>query len=232
MKNVLGEYMRTRMERKQSGERLIKNAPVITISRQYGCPAKIVAQNLAIRLNKMRSRLNRPQNWRWISKEILDESARELKMDKHTVQEAVNADYKGVLDVLIWSLSNKFYPGDDKIKKTLGEVIRGFSRQGHVIIVGRGGVALTRENPNTLHVRLVAPLEWRIHNVSERQQLTYDEARQKIMQIDKKRSNLLKYFDVDPSDQALFDIMLNYKTMAETEIMEVVIQIMEQRSDI
>ena len=122
MKNIFSNYMRSRMERKTYKEIHKDYGPVVTISRAYGCPAKIVAQDLAFSLNK-RLIGTKMSHWKWISKEILEESARELKLNKYMIKEAVNANKKGVMDDLIISLAHKFYPTDTKVKKTLADVI-------------------------------------------------------------------------------------------------------------
>lgn len=230
MKNILAEYMRNRMEKKTS--LLVQEAlgPVVTISREYGCPGKIIAQDLCIRLNQLRARANKRPNWRWISKEILEESRKALKMDKHFIKEAVNAYEEGVMDDIILSLSSKFYPGSDKVKKTLAEVIKGFARQGNVIIVGRGGVTLTRDIKNALHIRLQAPLEWRIQIVSERKNMPFDEARKLIMLIDLKRKKLVEYFNCKKLNDCRFDLHFNYMTMEENEILDIIIRLMEMRN--
>ena len=40
--------------------------------------------------------------------------------------------------------------------------VRALAEVGRVIIVGRGGVFITRDLPGGIHVRLVAPREWRV----------------------------------------------------------------------
>jgi len=218
--------MRSRMERKTIREIPVDYGPVVTISRAYGCPGKIVAQDLAFSLNK-RTMGDPARHWKWISKEILEESARTLKLNKYLIKEAVNANEKGVMDDMIISLANKFYPSDSKVKKTLADVIRGFAREGHVIIVGRAGVSLTRSISNSLHIRLQAPLEWRVKMISERQKISTDEARRKLLEIDYKREHLREYFDGRKADNSVFDVVFNYQTMNEEEILESIIRIME-----
>jgi cytidylate kinase len=230
MKNILTDYMRTRMERKSVHPDIEHFGPVVTISREYGCPAKIVAQDLSIKLNNLLFRANKKQQWRWISKEILEESAKELKINRHVVKDVVNAGDRGVMDDLIWSLSNKFYPGDDKVKKTLAEVILEFAKQGRVIIVGRGGVSLTRNIKDSLHIRLVAPYEWRVQIVSERYHLPLRQAQKKAKEIDAKRDHLREFFEGKKPDNSIFDIVFNYKTMSEKEILEAILKVMELRN--
>jgi len=226
MKNILSNYMRSRMDRKSVKELHKDYGPVVTISRAYGCPGKIVAQDLAFNLNK-RLVGTHAKHWKWISKEILDESARELKLNKYTIREAVNANKKGVMDDLIISLANKFYPSDAKVKKTLADVIRGFAKEGNVIIVGRAGVSLTRSIRNSLHIRLQAPVEWRVKIVSERQNISVDAARRKLLEIDYKRNHLREYYEGMKPEDSIFDIIFNYQTMNEEEILESIIKVME-----
>jgi cytidylate kinase len=229
MKNILSEYMRTRMERKSTLSEAQQYGPVITISREFGCHAKDVAQKLSIKLNNALLRLNRKEQWRWISKEILEESARELRMNKHIIHDLVNTGEHGVMDDLIWSLSSKFYPGDIKVKKTLAEVIRAFARQGRVIIVGRAGVSLTRDVKKSLHLRLVAPFDWRVQTISERYELSYHEALKKTREMDAKRDHLHEFFIGKKMDNSIFDIVLNYKTMTENEILETIVSVIKMR---
>jgi hypothetical protein len=229
MKNVLTDYMRSRMEQKSIPPEEQHFGPLVTISREYGCPAKIVAQDLSIKLNNLLFRANKKQQWRWISKEILEESAKELKMNRHLIKDFVNAGNRGVMDDLIYGLSAKFYPGNNKVKKTLAEVIMEFGRQGRVIIVGRGGVSLTREYKNSLHIRLVAPFDWRVRVVSERYHLTLRQAEKKTKEIDAKRDHLHEFFGGKAPVHSIFDMVYNYKTMNQTEIIESIVRVMELR---
>jgi hypothetical protein len=229
MKNVLLEYMRKRMERKLVHPAVQQNTPVVTISREYGCPAKLLAQNLSIKLNNILSRSNRELQWRWISKEILEECARDLKMKKHFIQDAVHAGERGVMDDLIWSLSKKFYPGEAKVKNTLAKVISEFAKQGRVIIVGRAAVSMTRDIKESLHIRLIAPLDWRVQTVSEKYSLSYHEALKRTREIDAKRNQLHEFFLGKKMDNSIFDIVFNYMTMKEDEILDTIVSIMKMR---
>ena len=230
MKNILSEYMLHRIEKKPALQMEVDLGPVITISRAYGCPAKIIAKDLAHELNMRTQELIGPHRWKCISKEILDQSAQELKLDKFSVKEAVNAQEKGVMDDLILSLGNKFYPSDDKVKKTLSEVIKTFAKQGHVIIVGRAGVSLTRDIKKSLHIRLNAPALWRAQIISDRQGISPVEAMKMLTEIDQKRDRLREYFEGKDLKDSMFDIIFNYQTVSEKEIIESIIQVMTLRN--
>jgi len=55
--------------------------PVVTIARDFGCPARKIAARLTNQLNQLKNSKSKNIRWRWISKEIMAESARELEMD-------------------------------------------------------------------------------------------------------------------------------------------------------
>jgi cytidylate kinase len=229
MQNILSHYMRERMEKSASKGSQKEPGPVVTISRAYGCPGKLVGQELVHALNKKLAATHVKDHWRWISKEILEESAKELKLDKFIIKEAAHSHQKGIMTSLIQSLSNKFYPGDDKVKKTIADVIRTFSKEGKVVIVGRGGVSLTQDIKNSFHIKLEAPMEWRIQKVCEMYQLTPDEATKRILEIDYKRNKLREYYEVKKPDPWVFDMIFHLNRMSVEEIVETSVGIIEAR---
>ena len=56
-----------------------------------------------------------------------------------------------------WHNPKDYYKSDLKIRTTIAKVIRKFANEGNAIIVGRGGVAITRDIPLSLHIFLEAP---------------------------------------------------------------------------
>jgi len=232
MSNVLLDYMKNRFkfESVSRAKNHTKIGPVITISREYGCPAKRLAEMLSSALNRIELENYSKQKWQWIGKEILEESAKELNLKPSIVRDVVEKDYKGVVEDIVKSLSHRYYPGDIKIKKTIGEVIRTFAEDGHVIIVGRGGVSITRDIPKSLHVRLTAPLEWRINDVSNRQMISLTEARKKIHHIDSQRDFIREFFIGKKPDDTEFDVIFNYMTLEEEDIISAIIRLMESKN--
>ena len=229
MSNILIDYMKKRLagELDSSAKSRTKVGPVVTISREYGCQAKHLAAMLSAELN-VRELENQSNNkWKWIGKEILEESAKELNIKPTMVREIANNEQKGVVSDIVLSLSHKYYPGDISIKKKIGEIIHGFAESGHVIIVGRGGVAITKDMPNSLHIKLQAPLEWRINDVSKKQMITLSEAKKKIHHVEEQRDALNQFFTKGKFDNSAFDAIFNLTTLTEDEIIATIIKMME-----
>lgn len=231
MSNILLTYMKKRFkdETISVSSKKAKFGPVVTISREYGCPAKRLAGMLSSTLNRIELENFSKQRWQWISKEILDESARELNLKSTMVREVANKDQDGLVDDIVKSLSHKDYPGDIKIKKTIGEVIRSFAEQGHVIVVGRGGVSITRDLPNSLHIKIQAPLEWRINEVSNKQMISLAEAKKKIQHIDSQRMMIREYFGEKNVGDEAFDVIFNYLTLDEDDIIAAITNLIQSR---
>ncbi len=231
MKNILINYMKNRF----NSEKIVfiknhlKPGPVITISREYGCSAKRIAGILSSALNRIEQENYSKHRWQWIGKEILDESAKELNLKPNMIREVAYKEDSNVVDDIVMSLSHKYYPGDHKIKKTIGEVIRSFAEQGYVIIVGRGGISITRDISESLHIKLQAPLEWRINNVSKKQMISLAEARKKILAIDTQRKMIREFFEGGKIDNSAFDVIFNYVTLDEDDIIASIIRLMESK---
>jgi cytidylate kinase len=204
--------------------------PVVTISRELGCPAKIIAAGLADHLNTLKKGKSKEHPWRWISKEILLESARELEVDSSQIQHIFDYKSRGVLEDLLLAQSKDYYKSDMKIRTTIAKVIRKFANEGNAIIVGRGGVAITRDIPKSLHVFLEAPLEWRAVRVAEKQNFSIEQARSYAQSTDKKRAHFRDYFQGKGTDYTRFDIKLNCMTLERNEIIDIVVGALKTRS--
>lgn len=54
-----------------------------------------------------------------------------------------------------------------KVVKQFEEIIREVAARDNVVIIGRGSQCVLRDDPKAIHVRTIAPLDWRIKNVME-----------------------------------------------------------------
>lgn len=204
--------------------------PVVTISREVGCPAKKIAASLAERLNTMKKENSKDHPWHWISKEIMMESARELQVDSSQIQHVFDYKSRGVLEDLLLAQSKNFYKSDLKIRTTIAKVIRKFANDGNAIIVGRGGVAITRDIPKSLHIFLEAPLEWRALRVAEKYEFSIDHARNYAQSIDKKRSHFRDFYQGKGNDYTRFDVKLNCMTLEFEEEIDIIVGALKTRS--
>lgn len=206
-----------------------EDGPVITISRLTGCDARQVASVLVKDINKKYG----TDRWKWVDKDIIFRIANEL----HTGTQRVENFYKGMelsdLSEMIMGFSEGFVT-DLSVKKAIREVILSMCKEGHVIIVGRGGASISRDIVDSLHIRLFAPLSWRVNNIMKKKEMAYEDAEDYIMKTDEKRDNLIKEFldkkikDIKDID-FLFDATLNRKTYSVQELSDLILTLYDRK---
>ncbi len=82
--------------------------------------------------------------------------------------------------------------------------------RGGVVIVGRGGMAILRNKPRAFHVRLTAPLQWRVEHLSSSLGISKEQAQSEILKHDRRRSLYLRqFYGVDWNDASLYHIVVN-----------------------
>jgi cytidylate kinase len=203
--------------------------PVITISREYGCPAKIIAGKLADELSRKMYIKGKDVKWRYITKEIMAESAKALEIDPEKIKYVFQYEQKSMIDNIISAQVNKYYKSDRMIMATIGKVIRNMACEGNVIIVGRGGVAITHDIPKSLHIMLEAPIDWRVMRISENYKMSPKEAKKTAIEVDKKRKAFREYYQGKNTDYTWFDLTFNCMTFTLEEIVQIIVKTAEIR---
>ena len=103
---------------------------------------------------------------------------------------------------------------EERLARTSRCVIQELASQGHVVIVGRAASAVLKDDPDCLHVRLVAPKPFRIRIGIEELGLDPDEAPQTIDDADRNRERYYReYYDADWSDPNNYHMVLNTESL-------------------
>jgi cytidylate kinase len=227
MKFDLMKYMSERL--KDDRVKVKECGPVITISREFGCPAKKIAQKLSENLTRKMFVKGTDIEWKYITKEIMSESAKELDLHPSKIQYVFEYEQKGLIDDILTAQSTKYYKSDRKIRNTIGRVVRNMGCEGYVIIVGRGGVAITRDILKSLHIHLEAPLEWRVIRTCAKFNMDPEEAERYILDVDRKRKQFRDYFEGKNTDYTRFDLTFNCMTLSIDEIVNIIVKAAEVR---
>lgn len=215
---------------KRPSDKYKEPGPVITISREMGCPGTQVTNTLVQELNR-RYRLKDELQWKWLAKQkILELASQKLGLPKEEIDYVFEAKRKGIMQEILESMSTKYYKSDRHIQNTVKNIIRAEASKGHVVILGRGGVAITRDIPRSLHIHLEAPIEWRTLRVQEMYHFEVKEAEHYVKEIDKKREEIRIYFGGKDTDYTRFDLTFNTMTLSVSEIVDIIIHAMEVRN--
>jgi cytidylate kinase len=244
MENRLFEYMNKRIGGNFIPSNIIKEAgPVITISRQTGCGARGIAWEICEELNKPLPSVETDGNrgktdgnawktegkWKYISREILQESAEQLNLDPEALKNVIDDKNRGMMDQIVGALSTHSHKSDQKIMKTVQDVIRQFAYNGKVIIIGRGGASICHDIKHSLHIRLVAPQDWRIAEIARRLDFSKAYAAEYVKKRDEERELLVTKLLGKKPDSSAYDVELNRSRFTEKELADIIINIAEAK---
>ena len=166
--------------------------PVITIGRQIGAGGSSVGHMVAGRLKID-----------FLDSQLIDEVAKRLQLPKEEVEAedeqpgsllsrlllalgAANAEPIIPPETSAWNPPNA-EPVFDTRQAVLAitqEIIKEAAKEGDVVIVGRGGAYLLRDEPGALHVFLRASAEIRLKTIMEREHKSEEAARKRLKQAD------------------------------------------------
>jgi cytidylate kinase len=226
MENRLFDYMNRRIGGDYIPDKTKKEAgPVITISRQTGCGARAIAWLICDELNKRKASSHYENMWKYINREIIQESAEQLNLDPKAVENIIADKDRGIMDQIVGALSSHSHKSDQKIMKTVHDVIRQFGNNGNVVIIGRGGASICGDIQLSLHIRLVAPLEWRIAEIARRLDFSKEYATEYVRKRDEERELLVtKLFGKKP-DSATYDVQMNSSRFTSEELASAIIHL-------
>jgi cytidylate kinase len=199
--------------------------PFVTISREFGCGAYLVAQRLVELLNE-RFRPSIP--WLAYGRDVMEPVAQDLHLHREIV-ESITERRRGEIAELLDSVLNRKVDEALVVRK-LAEVIRSLAMHGQVVLVGRGGYLITADLKTGLHVRLVAPREWRIHHVATERGLTPVDAAKFVERSEAERARFLQTFFVrDRSTPVRFDLIIDCSRFSRDQVAELILGALELR---
>jgi cytidylate kinase len=204
---------------------------VITISRQHGSGGHEVTRLIGERLG-----------YRYFDKELMAQLGAQIGLppnqvvdlpeDKHHVQSLVERLFANAPNPLgdpgTWTLQAKLDAQQELSVQTFQSLIRAAHEHDNVVVMGRGGQMVLHDAPNVLHVRLVAPLELRIHRVQENTGLTADAARARVSQRDQASTEYVKrLYNVDAADPLLYDLVINTGKLTAVATADLIIKALD-----
>lgn len=200
-------------------------APFVTISRQYGCGAFAIAERLADRLNR-----DGP-GWRFsvIDPKALEASETEIG---ERIIEGLSERTRSTIEDWIGQLVAR-RPPEVRVFSHLARSLCSIAARGETILIGRGGAAITRRLTNGVHIRLVAPLAWRISHLKQLPDRAHEAIPSFIRQADRERESFVrKYLGVDINDPDLYDLTLNARRVSEDEQVDLIVRLVLLRSPV
>lgn len=192
----------TRTEEKKKDERI----SVITISREAGSGGNILAKQLSDQLE-----------FDLFYQEFIHNMAESARLSVRLIE---TLDEKGasVLEEWISSIVDKRHLWPDRYLQHLMKIIGTIGKHGQAVIVGRGANFVLPPEKR-LSVRVIAPLEMRLRNVSQKFSVSVDEARPRVLKTDSDRKAFIKkYFNDDIRHPLNYDLIINTGTLSIDDV--------------
>jgi hypothetical protein len=149
-----------------------------------------------------------------------------MEMQQRESVASVTLSPKGILTPAMPLLSAAL---DDYVR-IVGMVIVDIAKQNNVLIVGRGSQMVLRDNPNTLHIQVVAPLSSRVEKLMRLEGQTKRKTTQRIVASDRARAEYLgRYYGVNWLDPQLYDLVINTGRVSVQTAVQLVVLTQVQR---
>lgn len=199
--------------------------PVITLSRDFGCRANEIAQHLIKEIRGLAAVRYKPHPWKILNKEFLSEAAQALQRRPYELEHVLQPHDKSLLEDFVASYSRD-YVDDKKALKNIKELVTSYAQKGNLIIVGRAGVAVTHSIARSLHIKLEAPMSWRLEYLKKSRDLSTREAEELVQEMDHRREVFITQMRNEPYEEALFDVTFNRATLSTEAIVKATKQLL------
>jgi cytidylate kinase len=205
----------------------------VTVSRQFGSHADPIVLAAAKELG-----------YEVLDKDLISEVAHRAQVDVATVEELDEEIHTGLLGflshwmdsetlargaafetgVFSWDLATEDAGHDeqhhflDRIEyhRIVEDVVTQVRARDNVIIVGRGGALVLREDPSVFRVRITASVEARAERISLLQGLSYRAAFKEVEASDRRRAAFVRrWYHADWADPSHYHLVINTDAASE-----------------
>ncbi len=143
------------------------------------------------------------------------------KSHKHDEDEGTESTYDE-RDKVPYSFDTQGWIDSDIYRGMICKVVSELGQRSNVIIVGRGGQCILRDQPGVINIRIIASMNDRIARLQiENPDLSDAQAQKQIEAMDKKSCEYIKfYFKEDWEDAKLYDAVINTSRLSDERAVE------------
>ncbi|MEW6652405.1 MAG: cytidylate kinase-like family protein [Bacteroidota bacterium] len=200
--------------------------PVITISRETGIGAGIICKKLTEYFNSRA--LEQYDDWTYFDKNLIERVMQDHNLPDH-FKKTLSEEKPAKMDAWFSEMLG-ISPSRLSLLHKTSNTIKKLSDFGNVIFVGRGANIITAKYENAFHIRLVAPVSYRIETSMELYQLDKKTAAEFIKREDEARKvYILKYFHKNIEDPLLYHVIINTYLLSFDEIAAMIGQCVVKR---
>ncbi|MEA3222218.1 MAG: cytidylate kinase-like family protein [Thermodesulfobacteriota bacterium] len=194
----------------------------ITISKDCGCGSIELANALAKDLG-----------YEYLDKGIVAQLAKKMRTSKGEIRSFEDGTsismFRFVSKYMTESLVRKILAGDkgyvDDTSYLAGlkGLMTDLADKGDVIIVGRGGQCVLKGRPDVVHVRLIAPMEYKKERLAKKKDCTLEEADNIIKRKEEESKRYIeRLFGLYWNDPTLYHMTINLSLVREETAIDMI----------
>jgi cytidylate kinase len=188
---------------------------VVTVSSEPGSGGQVIASGIAERMG-----------YDLFQRDIIREIADRADIGVSVIESIEKERLSGIED-FIATLVSRRYLWPEMYLEQLMKVVSVIGKHGMAVIAGRGANFILPPNER-LSIRVVAPLDLRVLNISRVLSISEEEARKRVIMKEAKRKAFIrKSFNADIADPINYDLTYNTEYIRYEAAVESVRQILE-----
>lgn len=154
---------------------------VVAIGREFGAQGCDIAEKLAEKLGV-----------KLYDRQLVEEAAKKLEMDEHTVQKADEVSAKDIEGLKTTYGVGNFYLST-QVLDAQADIIERVAQNELCIIMGRCADYILKDRDDCLKIYIYAPFDVRTKHIAEKYDMSMFSAKRLVRQMDEKRDTYYKY---------------------------------------
>lgn len=154
---------------------------VVAIGREFGAQGCDIAEKLAEKLGV-----------KLYDRQLVEEAAKKLEMDEHTVQKADEVSAKDIEGLKTTYGVGNFYLST-QVLDAQADIIERVAQNESCIIMGRCADYILKDRDDCLKIYIYAPFDVRTKHIAEKYDMSMFSAKRLVGQMDEKRDTYYKY---------------------------------------
>jgi len=190
--------------------------PTITISREFGCEAFPVSEEL-VRLAEKKT----GEPWLLVDKSLLDAVAKEHNIPEE-IMLSLGSEPRWFDDMMATFSAN--WKSDADYYRLLCRQVVMIASAGNAVIVGLGSPAITKNLKNCFRYRLIAEHDFKVKSIARRMKIPKQEAELVVVDQQKERDGVIrKLLDTNLREPLLYHAIFNNSRINSRQIARLIL---------
>lgn len=199
---------------------------VITIGREYGSGGRYIGKEVAKRLN-----IN------FYDKELLQKTYEKNQCNYTKLEQYDETKRNSILKAMDLLNSNNYEAAfeDDRCQILISKTILDLAQNESCVILGRNANNLLKDKKNVINIFIYSnDLDFKIKRKMETEKLSYQEAFNKLKQVDKKRKKYYEYVNKNHiwGDKKDYDFCLDSSVLGIDGTIDLIVDIYKKKEGI